>query len=107
MSEFCSHIAKERNCSPELVRAVLTDCIAQLHETSFKKGLGQALVDAYWELSPLGAWHFMGLLCEAAESEPGEIIEHYQRLDSTLKRFSTIIDRWKFELEQEQAQRQE
>jgi hypothetical protein len=49
----------------------------------------------------------MGLLCEAAESEPGEIIEHYQRLDSTLKRFSTIIDRWKFELEQERAQRQE
>jgi hypothetical protein len=56
--QFCERIAKERNCPPELVRAITTECLAELHEAAFKQGIGVALWAAYWELGPLGAWHF-------------------------------------------------
>lgn len=101
MKHVCERIAKARNCSPELVRAIATDFVAAMHETSFKSGIGDALFDAYWELSNEGAWHFMGLLAQAAECESGEIIEHYQRLDGTLKRFARITEQWRLELEQQ------
>jgi hypothetical protein len=41
-----------------LVRAITTECLAELHEAAFKQGIGVALWAAYWELGPLGAWHF-------------------------------------------------
>ena len=107
MKHLCERIAKERNCSPELVRAITTDFIAAMHEASFKGGIGTALFDGYWELGPIGAWHFMGLLADAAESEPGEIIEHYERLDSSLKRFAQITEQWQSELEQEREHPEE
>lgn len=105
--EFCKRVALERNCSPELVRAITMDCLASLHEASFKRGIGMALSAAYWELGPLAAWHFGGLLVEAAKSgEPGELIEHYQRLDSTMRRFAHILDQWKEE-EDDRRRREE
>jgi hypothetical protein len=107
MNHLCERIAKERNCSPELVRAITTDFVAAMHEASFKRGIGTALSDAYLELTPVGAWHFMGLLADAAESEPGELIEHYERQDSTLQRFASIAEQWKFELEQEREREKE
>ena len=105
LPKFTERMVKERNCEPELVRAILTDFLAELHEVSFKQGLGPAMVMVYWEASALAAWHFGGLICKAAEhGEPGELAETYQRLDSTMERFRTIQDRWQYELDREHEQ---
>jgi hypothetical protein len=101
---FTERIAKERNCSPELVRAIVTDCLDALHESTVKRGIGTALVGAWFELGPLAAYHFGGILADAAKCDTGELIEHYQRLDSSMERFRTIIDRWEYELERERAE---
>jgi len=101
MPEFTERIAKERNCSPELVRAIVTDCLSSLHESSVKQGIGDALVGAWLELGPLAAYHFGGLIAEAGKYEPGELLETYQRLDPSMERFRTIVDRWKYEAERE------
>lgn len=98
---FLEEIAKERNCSPELVRAIVSDCFSRLHEASFKQGIGTALAAAYFNLDNEAAWHFMGLLCQAAENEPGELSEHYQRLDSSLTRFSSVFEKWEVEREKD------
>src|SRR5215213_93369 len=92
---FIERVAANRNCTTEQAQEILTDCLGQLHEASFKGGIGVGLLAAYFELGPLAAWHYMGLLVKAAESgEPGELIEHYQRLDPSLTRFSEITERW-------------
>jgi hypothetical protein len=105
---FLDRVANERNCSPELVRAIVTDCLAELHEASYKGGLGRGLWGAYYELGPLAAWHYLGLLRQAAEAgEPGELEEYYLRIDPSLKRFRTIIDRWDLELHHERERGEE
>jgi hypothetical protein len=105
LPKFTERMVKERNCEPELVRAILTDFLAELHEVSFKQGLGPAMVMVYWEASALAAWHFGGLICKAAvQGEPGELAETYQRLDCTMERFRTIQDRWQYELDREHEQ---
>jgi hypothetical protein len=104
--KFTERIAKERNCSPELVRAIVTDCLEALHESDVKQGIGAALIGAWFELGPQAAYHFGGLLADAAQNDPGELIEHYQRLDSSMERFRTIIDRWKYEAERERNENQ-
>ncbi len=91
---FTERIAKERNCSPELVCAIASDCFAALHESTFKQGIGAALIGAYWELGPLAAYHFSCILANAAEHDPGELIEHYKRLDPSMARFGTIRNQW-------------
>jgi hypothetical protein len=98
---FTERIAKERNCSPELVRAIVTDCLSALHESTVKQGIGAALVGAWWELGSLAAYHFGGLLAEAGKYDPGELLETYQRLDPSMERFRPIIDRWEYEAERE------
>ena len=88
--QFLDRIAKERNCAPELVLAIVGDALGKLHEASFKGGVGTALLAAYWELGDQSAWHFCGLLSDATGCEAGELWEHYKRLDPSLSRFSTI-----------------
>jgi hypothetical protein len=100
---FTERIAKERNCEPDLVRAIVTDCLSALHESTAKYGIGTALVGPYWELGPLPAWHFGGILARAAECEPGELIEHYQRLDPMMERFRSISEQWDYEIKRERA----
>jgi hypothetical protein len=99
LTGLASKISKERNCSQELVRAILTDFLAATHETIFKEQMGTALVDAYWELGELGAYHFMCVISAAAEHSPGYQAEHYKRLDPSLKRFATIRDQWQQEID--------
>jgi len=101
---FTERISKERNCTPELARAIVTDCLAALHESAVKHGIGTALVGAYWELGPLPAWHFGGILARAAECGPGELIEHYKRLDPTMGRFRSILDQWEREIKSERGE---
>lgn len=99
---FTQRISRERNCAPELVQAIVTDCLAALHESTVKHGIGTALFGAYWELGPLPAWHFGGILTRAAEHDPGELTEHYKRLDPTMARFRRILDQWEHEIKIEQ-----
>lgn len=101
--KFTERIAKERNCTPELVRAIVTDCLEALHESSVKTGIGDALVGAWFELGPLAAYHFGGLFAEAGKCETGELLETYQRLDPSMERFRAIVDRWEYEAERERA----
>ena len=101
---FTERISKERNCTPELVKAIVTDCLAALPESTVKHGIGTALIGAYWELGPLPAWHFGGILARAAECDPGELIEHYKRLDPTMGRFRSILDQWEYELKSERGE---
>jgi hypothetical protein len=98
---FTERIAKERNCSPELVRAIVTDCLSSLHESAVKQGIGAAQVGTWFELGALAAYHFGGILVEAGNYEPGELMEQYQRLDPSMERFRGIIDMWKYEVERE------
>jgi hypothetical protein len=44
---FTERISKKCNCAPELVRAIVTDCLAALHESTVKHGIATALVGAY------------------------------------------------------------
>ena len=48
--QFTERIAKERNCTPELVRAIVTDGLATVHGSTVKQDFGPALVRSYWEL---------------------------------------------------------
>ena len=100
---FVDRIARERNCTPELVRAITGDCLAALHKSAIKGGMGTALEGAFWELGELSAWHFGGMIVSAAEHDPGELAEHYRYLAPDMKRFYHIIELWKEELEQERA----
>ena len=95
--KFTDRIAAERNCPPELVRAIVIDCLSALHQCTVKQGIGTTLIRTYWELGDLAAWHFGCILADAAESEPGELIEHYERLDPTMRRFRSIRDHWEYE----------
>jgi hypothetical protein len=67
---FTERISKERNSTPELVRAIVTDCLAALHESTVKHGIGTALIGAYWELGPLAAWHSGAFLPEQPNTLP-------------------------------------
>jgi hypothetical protein len=101
---FTERIAKERNCTPELVRAIVGDCLAALHESTgeawHRDRIGRSLLG----IGGLSAWHFGGILASAAERDPGELIEHYQRLDPTMKRFRQILDQWECELKIERGE---
>lgn len=97
---FCERIAKERNCSQQLVRAIVSEFMLELHKAAVQQGIGMAMLAAYWNIDARGAWHFGCLLADAADgNEPGELMEHYQRLDSSMRRFASILDEWKVEQE--------
>ena len=99
--KFTERIVKERNCSPELVRAIVTDCLSSLHESAVKQGIGAAQVVAWFELGALAAYHFGGILLEAGKHEPGELMEQYQRLAPSMERSRGNIDIWENEAERE------
>jgi hypothetical protein len=99
-------IAKERNCSPELVRAIVTESLAALHEGAVKEGIGISLWVAYMAFGDLAAYHFGGLFAEAGKYETGELLETYQRLDPSMERFRTIVDRWEYEAERDRKANQ-
>ena|SRR5215470_15458065 len=94
---FTNRIAIERGCSPDLVRSIVTDALAALHESAVKDGIGTALVGAYWEVGREAAWHLGGLLTRATQHDPGELAELFDRLDPTMRGFYTIIERWEQE----------
>ena len=52
----------------------MTDCLAALHETSYKQGTATGVAAAHAELGGLAAWHLMGLVVDAADTgNPGAL----------------------------------
>ena len=103
LRQFTERTARERNCSNELVRAILSDFLLKLHECVVKEGVHRAIVRTYDEVSDRAAWHLMGTLYKAAEDgEPGEILVGLQLMDHTMERFNmSILQQWAYELKQQ------
>jgi len=97
-------IAKERNCSPELVSAIVTDSLSALHEGAVKEGVGISMWAALLAFGELAAYHLGGLFVEAGKWETGELLETYKFLDPAMERFRAIIDRWEYELKCEREE---
>ncbi len=97
-STFIDRIARERGCSRELAAALMTDCLAALHEESFKRGAATGMRAVHADLGPLAAWHFVGLLVDAAESGHASIlVQDYLRLADSTAQFDAIAEQWSAE----------
>jgi len=95
VSSFIDRIAEAHGCSRELAAALMTDGLAALHEASFKHGAADGMRAVHADLGPLAAWHFVGLLVDAAESGHASIlVQDYVRLDPAASQFDEIAERW-------------
>ena len=53
----------------------MTDCLAALHEASYKHGTAAGVGAAHEQLGGLAAWHLMGLVVDAADTgNPGALV---------------------------------
>jgi hypothetical protein len=92
---FVERIAAAHGCSADVVRAVMTDCLAVLHEASYKKGTSTGVSAAHTELGGLAAWHLMGLLVDAADTgNPGALVQGYMKVESNPAQYDAIWARW-------------
>ena len=92
---FLEEIAKARGCSVELARTLMTDCLAALHEASYKQGTAASVHAAHAELGGLAAWHLMGLVVDAADSaDPGSLVRAYMKVESDPGQYDPIAKRW-------------
>ena len=95
MPRFLTQIAATHGCSVDLARAVMTDCLAALHEASYKQGTAAGVAAAHGELGSLAAWHLMGLVVDAAESgNPGALVQAYLKVEPDPARYDAIWGRW-------------
>jgi hypothetical protein len=92
---FLDQIAHDRGCSPELARALMTDCLAALHEISYKRGTAAGVQATHAELGGLAAWHLMGLVVDAADSgNPGALVQAYLKVEATPAQYDALWARW-------------
>jgi hypothetical protein len=88
-------ITAAHGCSAELVRAIMTDCLAALHETSYKRGTPASVEAAHAELGGLAAWHLMGLVVDAADSgNPGALVQAYVKVEPNPAQYDGIWAQW-------------
>ena len=98
-SSFIDRIAQAHGCSRELAAALMTEGLAALHEASFKRGAADGMRAVHADLGPLAAWHFVGLLVDAAESGHASIlVQDYIRLDASASQFDAIAEQWSAEM---------
>jgi hypothetical protein len=92
---FLEQIAAARGCSAELARAVMTDCLAALHEASYKRGTAAGVAAAHAQLGSLAAWHLMGLVMDAADTgDPGALVRAYLNIEAEPARYDALWTRW-------------
>jgi hypothetical protein len=92
---FLDRIAAAHGCSPDVARAIMTDCLAVLHETSYKHGTPHGVAAAHAELGGLAAWHLMGLVVDAAETaSPGALVEAYMKVEPAPSQYDAIWAQW-------------
>jgi hypothetical protein len=73
----------------------MTDCLAALHEASYKKGSAAGVAAAHSEVGGLAAWHLMGLLVDAADSgNPGALVRAYTQVEPSPAQFDSISAQW-------------
>jgi hypothetical protein len=95
MVRFVEEIAAAHGCAPRLVQAVMTDCLAALHEASYKRGTAVGVAAAHAQLGGLAAWHLMGLLVDAADTgNPGGLVQAYMKVEGAPAQYDAIWARW-------------
>lgn len=112
-------LSEKYDTSPEMIRGVLSDFIESLHETCFKGSVTDALKGMYFTMGPEIAWHFWGIIYRSFEGNGsdtlsdsrGSWLETALRMDSRMKRFSSVLDRWseehEFELKEHELEEPE
>jgi hypothetical protein len=73
----------------------MTECLAALHEASYKKGSSAGVAAAHSEVGGLAAWHLMGLLVDAADSgNPGALVQGYMKVEAQPTQYDGIWAQW-------------
>ena len=73
----------------------MTDCLAALHEASYKHGTAAGVAAAHDQLGGLAAWHLMGLVVDAAETgNPGALVRTYMKVETEPAKYDTLWARW-------------
>ena len=92
---FLDEIAARHGCAAPLARKLITDCLAALHEASYKRGTAAGVEAAHAELGGLAAWHLMGLVVDAADSgDPGTLVRAYTRVEPDPAQYDAIAQAW-------------
>ena len=92
---FLEQIASAHGCSPERARTLVTDCLAALHEASYKRGTAAGVQAAHAELGGLAAWHLMGLVVDAADTaDPGTLVRAYMQVEPDPAQYDQIAQGW-------------
>jgi hypothetical protein len=95
ISGFVERIAAAHGCSTDVARAVMTECLAVLHEASYKRGTTVGVAAAHAQLGGLAAWHLMGLLVDAADTgNPGALVQAYVTVEAAPAQYDAIWARW-------------
>jgi hypothetical protein len=95
MPRFLEQIAAAHGCSADLARAILTDGLAALHESSYKQGTAAGVAAAHEQLGGLAAWHLMGLVVDAADSgNPGALVQAYMKIEASPAQYDAIWAQW-------------
>jgi|SRR6187399_3200078 hypothetical protein len=88
-------IAARHGCAAPIARQLITECLAALHEASYKRGTAAGVEAAHAELGGLAAWHLMGLVVDAAETgDPGALVRAYMRVEPDPAQFDGIAKAW-------------
>ena len=92
---FLDEIAARHGCATPLARQLVTDCLAALHEASYKRGTAAGVEAAHAELGGLAAWHLMGLVVDAANTgDPGTLVRAYMRVEPDPAQYDAIAQAW-------------
>jgi hypothetical protein len=92
---FVERIAAAHGCSTDVARAVMTECLAALHEASYKRGTAAGVADAHGQLGGLAAWHLMGLVVDAADTgNPGALVQAYMKVEAEPAQYDAIWAEW-------------
>ena len=92
---FLEQIAAAHGCSAELARALMTDCLAALHQASYNNGTAAGVAAAHEQLGGLAAWHLMGLVVDAADTgNPGALVQAYVKVEANPAQYDPIWAQW-------------
>ena len=94
-ARFLDEIAARHGVAAPLARQLITDCLAALHEASYKRGTAAGVEAAHAELGGLAAWHLMGLVVDAADAgDPGSLVRAYTKVESDPGQYDAIAREW-------------
>jgi hypothetical protein len=103
LNRFTERVSGERNVSPDLVRAVITDFLREVHECIYKEeSYVHALPNILFQVGEEALYHFGGILIQSTGQDCGDFggmaNESIARLAGyRLKRFRTLVDKWAME----------